>query len=142
MKRLLKIIASVVLLFNAAGAVYGGCSLIAFPDGSGMGLSTQLLAHSPFDTFLVPGIILLLVNGVFSLVVFGTLIQKYKYAARLVFLQGSLLLGWLVIQVALIRMLYFLHYVMGAVGLVLVVVGRMLESRKRKLIYTRQTNEL
>jgi hypothetical protein len=45
-----------LLVFTGIGGIYGGYALVTAPDGSKMMMSTEILANSPFRTFLVPGI--------------------------------------------------------------------------------------
>ena len=47
-------------LFNALSAVGGGIALVA----GGLGVPTVLLRHTPFESFVVPGIFLAVVIGV------------------------------------------------------------------------------
>ena len=53
-----------LLIFDFAMAIFGAVGAVAalVPGGAkSMGVSTDLLVHAPFDTFLIPGIFLLLV---------------------------------------------------------------------------------
>src|SRR5690606_19160245 len=95
--------ALVVLLINGFSAVYGGLSLILDPSGSGLGLSTELLQTGPFRDFLIPGLFLFNVIGQFSLLIAVLLIFNSRYSSLLVTLEGSILLVWLVIQIAIIQ---------------------------------------
>ncbi len=128
MKPVLKVATVALLLVNGISGVYGGLSLIMYPDGSSMHLSPDLLAFSFFDSYLVPGIILLLTNGFFSIYVFAALILGHKKYWRLVALQGIILILWLVAQIALIRVIHYLHLVMFAVGAALVGIGLLSED--------------
>lgn len=123
MRTLLIIIASVLLLFNAFGAIYGGWNFIASPDGSSMQMSTDWLKNSPFHSFLIPGIILFVVNGLFSLGVFVSVLVKYRHSPLLVMMQGAILSGWIVIQIIMLRTVVSLHLIMGATGLALLALG-------------------
>ena len=68
--------ASVLLLFNGVGALFGGWSLIVHPDGSGLQLSMDWLRHTPFPDYLIPGVILFIANGLFSVYVFMSILLK------------------------------------------------------------------
>jgi hypothetical protein len=126
MKIFLQSAAIILLLFNGTGALFGGWQLIAHPDGSGLQLTLDWLEHTPFNDYLVPGIILFIVNGLFSTGTLIALILKYRYSAGLVLFQGILLSGWIVVQVLLIRTVHPLHLIMGSVGIALIVVGLLL----------------
>lgn len=123
MNALLKLLSVLLLLFNTIGAVYGGLHLILHPDGSSIGLTLDWLKHSPFDSYLIPGFVLLLANGLFGLFVLWQVLLGRKSAALYVLIQGCLLVGWILIQILMLQIVYFLHYILGSVGLVLIISG-------------------
>lgn len=128
---LLSLSAIALLLFNGLGAMYGGISFITDPSGANLGMSTAYLVHSPFTDYLIPGIVLLSVNGIFALVVVGAVIKRHEQTGRLVLAQGVLLLGWLIVQLAMLRIVYYLHLVMAVVGIALCVVGYHLSKAQK-----------
>ena len=66
-------------------ALFGGGALILSPDGSMIGMPPGSLGNSPFGSFLIPGIILFLFNGVFPLFILTGLIWQpsWKWANAL-----------------------------------------------------------
>jgi hypothetical protein len=119
----------VLLLFNGFAALYGGWNLVRQPDGSSLGMSVSLLAHTPFHNFLIPGIILLISNGIASIVAFiGILIKPRKFT-WLVWAQGLILIVWLLVQLILIETLHPLQFILGAVGAALVFIGRNIDTK-------------
>jgi hypothetical protein len=40
--------------------------------------------------------------------------------------QGAILCGWIIIQMLLIRTIYFLHFILGGTGLALIILGILL----------------
>jgi hypothetical protein len=131
MKAALRIVTSIFLLFNATGALYGGWNLMTHPDGSSLQMSPGYLQHSPFSDYFIPGIILFAANGLFSLFVFILLLSDHKKLPLLVIVQGSILVGWIVTQVLMVQMVYYLHIVMGMTGLLLLLCGALLLKMKR-----------
>lgn len=127
MKIFLKIFTVLLLLLNGIGAVYGGGNLILHPDGSSIQLSLQWLKHTPFDNYTIPGIILFIANGLCSFIVLTALVLKRKNYPLLVIAQGIILTGWIIIQILLIQTVYFLHIILGAVGIALIVSGWILK---------------
>lgn len=123
MIRFYKVTSIVLLVFNLIGAFYGGINLILHPDGSSIGLSLDLLKQSPFSDFLIPGILLLAANGLFGLVVLLTILINHRNYPRFVMAQGVILTGWIVIQVWMLQSIFFLHYVLGSVGIGLLLLG-------------------
>lgn len=71
------ILLAFILVFTGFGGLYGGSLLIAASDGSKLQMSTDiLLNNSPFHSFMLPGIILLLFNGILPLLIAWALFVK------------------------------------------------------------------
>ena len=63
--------------FLGLSAIGGGGALIISPSGILLGgLPISILRNSPFDDFLIPGIILFLVLGIFPVLIVLALIKK------------------------------------------------------------------
>jgi hypothetical protein len=101
------------------GALAGGLALVSRPDGSVMQFDVALLAGSPFADFLVPGLVLGGLFGIGSLVVVVLGVQRSRLAPFLAFAIGCAQMIWIVVELAIIRELSFLHPTMFAVGLVI-----------------------
>ncbi|MCU0359311.1 MAG: hypothetical protein MUF75_01130 [Bacteroidia bacterium] len=127
----IKIAAVVLLLFNGIGALYGGLHLLLHPDGSSLGISKDWLKHSPFDSFFLPALVLILVNGVFNFFTLWQLVFNKPGSGLFVLAQGALLSGWILIQVVMLQMVYFLHYTLGGVGFALMLSGYLLWKRQK-----------
>jgi hypothetical protein len=124
MPRLVRISALLLLSINGLGALYGGISFIADPTGGSMQMPLSYLEHSPFRSYLIPGIVLLLVNGCLSIATIILLLLKHARAPWLVMAQGVLLSGWILVQMALLRMFYPpLHLTFLLMGLCLLGCG-------------------
>lgn len=68
-----------LLLFLGISALCGGSLLVISPTGKLLGsLPISILAHSPFSDFLIPGIILFTVLGVFPCFTSYALVKKPK----------------------------------------------------------------
>jgi hypothetical protein len=124
MNKLIKAATLGMLLFNGIGAFYGGSGLIMDPTGDRIRLSQHFLEKTPFNNYLIPGIILLIVNGVFSFITVGTIILKYDRFYLFVAVQGILLTGWLLIQLMMIRTFYApMHVPLLSIGILLILSG-------------------
>jgi hypothetical protein len=123
MKSLLKTLTVVLLLLNILGAIYGGYNLIIHPDGSSLQLSTGWLQYTPFSDYLIPGIILITVNGFFGIFVLVTLIIRHRMYPWFVVTQGALLTGWILIQMIMIRTVIAIQVVFGIIGVLLILLG-------------------
>ena len=67
-----------LLAFLGVGAIGGGGVLIISPSGKLIGMPLSMLDKSPFDSFLIPAIILFLVLGVFPCVLAFALLKKLE----------------------------------------------------------------
>ncbi len=120
-------------LLLGIGALFGGGALIIDPGGELIQMPISLLKHTPFDSFLVPGIILFLALGILPLLIaFGLVTKKeWKAADRLNLFRnrhwswsfslytGFVLIGWITIQMYLINGVALLHVIYIFWGLVI-----------------------
>ena len=129
MKPAIKVMAVCILLFNGITAGFGGIMLMYKPDGSALDLSPDMLANSPFSTFLVPGIILFSVIGLLSFWIARLVIRNHEHAIPLLFIQGCILLMWLVLQIIMIQTMNYLQLVYASAGLLLIISALMLSQK-------------
>ena len=96
------IVLMVSVFFQALSGLGGGAFLIADPTGETLNLSLSFLINSPFPDYLIPGIILFTVLGVYPLIVTAGL-WKRKYWGWLgsIFL-GIALLIWIFVEILII----------------------------------------
>jgi hypothetical protein len=95
--------AAVVLeILLSIGALGGGLVLMVAPRGEIMPLPLSALAGSPFDTYLVPGLILFGVLGFGPLVAARLAWLRHPLAPTAVFVVGVGLLIWVAAEVAII----------------------------------------
>lgn len=66
-------------LFLGINATYGGVLLILKPDGSLLGMQKGWLDKSPFNNYLIPGLLLLIFLGIFSILTFIGLVKKINW---------------------------------------------------------------
>ena len=90
--------------FVAVGAIPAGIAFLTDPSGRGLGMTVELLQGSPFADFLVPGIVLLGIHGIGSLLGAAMSLWRVRFAGDGAVLLGSLLGGWMVVQIVLIGM--------------------------------------
>lgn len=107
----------------AIGAYGGGVGLILsrwYPDAF---LSVDELAGTPFATWLIPGVLLVLLNGVLPTVVaVGAMMEKgwARWGHPIV---GLVLTAWIVVQVAMIGYGHMLQAIYLGWGVVMLVLG-------------------
>jgi hypothetical protein len=80
--------------------------LILDPSGGLLQLPTAYLSHTPFKTYLVPGIILFIANGLLSIIIAIFTIIRHKHYPLLIIFQASVLTGWLTIELIMIKVFY------------------------------------
>lgn len=124
-----RILIILLLLFNGISACFGGYMLMSKPDGSGLDMPLNLLEHTPFSNYLIPGIVLFVANGLLSLVIAFFVVAKSKHYIKLTILQGFILIGWIVVQMIMLQTVNYLHIIFGALGVLLVVSGILLTKR-------------
>lgn len=105
-----------VEIFVGLGALYGGGGLVADPTGGALGMPLTLLAGSPFADFLVPGVTLLLVNGVGSLVAAALALARWRSAGALGVALGAFLVAWILLQMLWIGAISWFQPVILACG--------------------------
>ncbi len=129
MKPVGRTLALILLIFTGISAVGGGVALIVEPGGESIQLPRSLLEHTPFTSFLVPGIILLASNGILSMGIAFLVLRRFRFSAWLVMFQGCILMGWILIQFAMIREYsLFFHTLYLVVGLLLLLSGIYMRS--------------
>lgn len=104
-------------VFIGLGALAGGYGLVADPSGNSLGLPISFLEGSPFDDFLIPGIFLLTVNGIGTMIGAGLTFFRRRFAQEIAIVLGSILVAWIVIQVLIIRSLSWMHYLYFFLGI-------------------------
>ena len=104
--------------FTAIGAIPAGYGLLMDTTGQGVGMSTELLENSPFDSFLLPGLFLLLVNGLANLACAWLSFTRNRYAGYTGLVLGILLSLWIIIQVAWISLSSVLQPLYLLIGLI------------------------
>jgi len=132
MKQSTRIIAIVLLFLNGISALFGGWGLISDPSGETLQMPLEFLKATPFENFLIPGIILFTVNGLFNIIVAVLSILKIKSYPYLIILAGAFLSGWISIQILMIKQFYApLHVPYFLLGLLLIVCGFILIKNKK-----------
>jgi hypothetical protein len=118
---------------QAAGAIGGGIGLVQDPVNN-IGMPVSLLDGTPFKDYLIPGLILLIVVGLFSLLVFVGLLLRWKAAWWLALASGGGLVIWIVSEVALLGYLpgagIGLQILFGLVGVAILVLTLVRPTRR------------
>ena len=109
-------------MFIGLGGVAGGLGLVLDPTGGNVAMRTESLADSPFSDFLVPGLVLLAVNGVGNLIGGMMSFAGWRRYGDVAVALGAFLMAWIVAQVwwiGLIHWLQPLYFCLGVLQLAL-----------------------
>ena len=134
----------ILLGFLAIGALFGGLAFIIRPDGSLFRMPVELLANSPFKNFMLPGIILLTIFGIFPLLVIYGLIKKpeskflnklnliydYHFSWTFAVYTGIALIIWINVQTLILNSVDILHTIYSTLGILIVCIALLPQTRK------------
>jgi hypothetical protein len=112
----------VLQVFIGVGAVAGGLGLALDPSGKSLGIPLELLDKTPFATFLVPGIVLFIVNGLGSLAGAVASFARHRYAGETALALGAFLAAWILVQVYWMDF-HWLHGLYLGLGIAEMVLG-------------------
>ncbi|WP_159466987.1 hypothetical protein [Dyadobacter sp. 3J3] len=132
-----------LLGFLGAGALFGGAVLIISPTGELIGMPLSMLSPSPFHSFLLPGILLFLVLGVFPLFLIYALIQKVdspfaehfnlfkdmRWPWSFSIYQAFALIVWIQVEMVLLHAVHWLHTFYVFYGVAMLVVALLPQIR-------------
>jgi uncharacterized membrane protein len=121
--KIARIVAIAALVFLGCTAIVGAIPMLLHPTGEPLTMPQSLLQYSPFHSYLIPGVILLVANGLLSLWVLSLTVRKRPGYGWWLAAQGCVLSGWLAGEITMLRVVMWAHYLYGAVALVLVVTG-------------------
>lgn len=120
-------------LITSTAAAGGGMALVADPSGGALGLHPVALASAPFSSFLVPGVLLVLVVGGLQLVAAIMLALERRGALLWAAASGAVLMGWIGVQILMLREIHGLHLIFGGIGAVQILMAwRALGRRERR----------
>lgn len=96
-----KVLIACVLLQGISG-MFGGVGLIIDPSGRTLNIPLIWIQNSPFSDYLIPGIILFTVLGVFPLIISVGLIRGKLLSWRLTLMLAFALIVWILVEIIII----------------------------------------
>ena len=105
-------------VFVGIWAVAGGLGLALDPSGASVGIPLEYLADSPFSDYLIPGIVLFVVNGLGSFAGALAAFTERRYAGEVGLVLGAFLVMWILVQLYWVAWFHWLHAVFLCLGLV------------------------
>lgn len=109
-------------LFVGIGGIFGGLQMIRHPLNP-LGMSTELIAGSPFDTYTWPGILLLVLVGVTPCMLAVGVITRTRGAMELSAMFGIGLMAWIAVQWVLLPDRLWLQPVIFGIGVAITVLS-------------------
>ena len=128
----------ILLFFLSMSAILGGGALTIDPSGTMLGMPLEMLRHSPFSDFLIPGLFLLVVLGIFPLITFYGLIRKPQsdfsekfnldrnqhWSHTFSYYTGLMLILWIDFEVMFLRSVHMLHLIYSLLGVTIVALSQ------------------
>lgn len=105
-------------LFIGIGAIVGGLAAIMNPV-SPLGMPASTLAGTPFDSFIIPGVILFVVIGLGNLAAAVPVFMGKKWLGYPSGTAGIALMFWIMVQCAMLGSIVALHVIFFCLGAVI-----------------------
>ncbi|MEE4198135.1 MAG: hypothetical protein V2I54_10860 [Bacteroidales bacterium] len=118
--------------FNGLSGLLGGFGLISDPTGISLSMKQAWLEGTPFANYLLPGIVLFIVNGLGNITGFWITFKKKTKAPEVAVLFGILMMIWITAQVCWIGYKSFLQPLYFSTGLFQMILGIRLSRLKSK----------
>ncbi len=134
---------SILLAFQALGGLGGGLALTLSPSGAFLHMPLSALDGSPFANFFIPGLILLLLLGVFPGIIAYAVIRQPQWKWTEIFnlyknvhwswtfslYTGIILCIWIMIQIRYISY-DILQTIYGLIGVLLIILTMLPSNMK------------
>ena len=118
MKNFVFVTQAVLLILVGSSAAISGALMILFPSGEIFQAPREMLKNSPFSDFLIPGIILFLVNGAGQLIAGVLTFRKHRLAGFFGAVFGLGMMIWIFVQVNMIGGGHVLQYGYFFIGVI------------------------
>ena len=116
-------LAITLLFITGLAALAGGWGFVSDPSGEKMQIPLEWLQNTPFNSYFIPGLILLIVLGLGSIGAAFVSIRRLPHYSQWIISIGAIIVGWITIQVLMLQMLHWLHYLFGGIGWGILILG-------------------
>lgn len=117
-------------LFVGIGAIIGGLAAIINPEEP-LGITVEALKNSPFNNFLIPGIILFVIIGVGNLFSALMSLLRSKFQGYISSILGWALMIWIVVQCIMLDSIIFLHVLFFIIGAIIAALSAFILFKQR-----------
>ena len=126
-----------LIFFQALSGLAGGFALTLWPSGKALQMPFSMLINTPFNNFLIPGLILLFLLGVFPILLGYAMLKepnwnwpnklnvykKYHFQWAYALYLGLIVILWIDIQIFMIGCGNILQFIYGLLGTIIVIVA-------------------
>jgi hypothetical protein len=112
-------------LFLAVGAIYGGTQLMR----TGFGMPLSWLSHTPFTSWTLPGLALLIGVAIPQLTVVALIAASHRWALAASYLAGLALIAWIAVQLLVLQRYFFLQPVIAGLGMAEILLAGLWQRR-------------
>ena len=149
------IVLVLLVTFESLGAIYGGISLISDPTGEKLDLPKELLEGAIFSSFLIPGIILFILLGIFPLFLIFPLLFRprwriferlniyptYHWSWTFTLYTSILLIIWVDVQIIILEYGSVIQAAFSLMGVVMLIISLMPSVKKYYLVRDRNRHQ-
>jgi hypothetical protein len=125
----MRLLLFLLVSFITVTAVVSGLLMISNPDGKILGLSTELLTGTPFKNFRIPGMLLTVLVGITNLAAVIFNLQRNKNRYNWAMAGGIMITGWIVIQMILINITYWIQFFYLGTGVLIILLAYQLKGK-------------
>jgi hypothetical protein len=91
-----------LLVFQGVSGLAGGAALVLDPTGAALGIPQEWLRGSPFDSYLIPGLVLFFLLGALPLVVAWGVRSTARWSWIGALGIGAALVVWIAVQISIV----------------------------------------
>lgn len=130
MEKFFRLIMINVYSLLSLGAFISGVMLITDPNGKSMGLSKDLLSQTPFQNYLIPGLLLFIVIGILQLISAFKLKSEGPFLKEITLTAAISMLIWIVSQLSMLGYVFFMQVIILFVAIVELAYSLYLRKKK------------
>jgi hypothetical protein len=125
----MKTLLMVLLMLVAFSSTVAGLAMIANQHGDALNIPMGLFEGTPFRSFLLPGILLSVIVGGFSLFAIFLITQKSARQFNWSIVAGAVVILWVIAEMVLLQFANWLHAVYLVVGLLIILAAYQLKGK-------------
>jgi hypothetical protein len=120
----------VLLILLGLGGFVGGIPMLIDPSGASIGLPGNLLDNVPIDSFILPGLFLIVAMGIIPFIIAYGLWKHERWAWLGTLAQGVVLILWICFQFFLWGEPVAIQYIYLIWGIVILLLGLLPQTRQ------------